>query len=42
VLGYVAGITAVLRVDPTTASIVFHIRRVDDAWTATFGPVAAF
>ena len=29
-LGDVAGIIAVLRVDPTTASSVFQIRQVDD------------
>jgi hypothetical protein len=39
----VAGITAVLRVDPTTASTVFRIRRVDDdAWMATFGAGRGF
>jgi hypothetical protein len=36
--GYVTGITAVLRVDPTTASAGLQIRQVDDdAWTATLG-----
>jgi hypothetical protein len=35
--GYVAGMVAVLRVDPTAASGVFHTRRIGDAWTATFG-----
>jgi hypothetical protein len=42
-LGYVAGITAILRVDPTTASTVFQIRRVDDAaWTVTFAAGRGF
>jgi hypothetical protein len=37
-VGYVAGIIAVLRVDPTEASMIFRIRRLDDAgWTVTFG-----
>jgi hypothetical protein len=41
--GYVAGITAVLRVDPTAASMVLQIRQVDDdAWTATFGAGRGF
>jgi hypothetical protein len=35
--GHVAGITAVLRVDPTTTSSVFQIRRTEDVWTVTFG-----
>ncbi len=34
--GYVAGIVAVLRVDPTTASAAFHARVVDDARVAVF------
>lgn len=33
---------AVLRVDPTAASSVFHIRKVGDAWTATFGAGLGF
>jgi hypothetical protein len=42
-VGDVAGITAVLRIDPTTASIVFQIRQVDDeAWIATFGAGRGF
>jgi hypothetical protein len=41
--GYVTGITAVLRVDPTTASAAIQIRQVDDdAWTATFGAGRGF
>jgi hypothetical protein len=37
-VGYVAGIIAVLRVDPTEASMIFGIRRLSDAgWTVTFG-----
>jgi hypothetical protein len=41
--GYVIGITAVLRVDPTIASAAFQIRQVDDdAWTATFGAGRGF
>jgi hypothetical protein len=36
--GSVAGIIAVLRVDPTEASIILHRRRLADArWTVTFG-----
>jgi hypothetical protein len=36
--GSVAGIIAVLRVDPTEASMIFRRRRLGDAgWTATFG-----
>ena len=36
--GSVAGIIAVLRVDPTEASMIFRIRRLGDAgWTVTFG-----
>jgi hypothetical protein len=43
VQGYVTGITAVLRVDPTTASTAVQIRQVDDdAWTATFGAGRGF
>jgi hypothetical protein len=39
----VAGITVVLRIDPTTASTVFQIRQLnDDAWTATFGAGRGF
>ena len=38
--GSVAGIVAVLRVDPTEASMVFRRRRLSDAgWTVTFGAV---
>jgi hypothetical protein len=34
----VAGIIAVLRVDPTEASMIFRRRRLGDAgWTVTFG-----
>jgi hypothetical protein len=41
--GYVTGITAVLRVDPTTASAALQIRQVDDdSWTATFGAGRGF
>ena len=37
-VGSVAGIIAVLRVDPTEASMSFRIRRLGDAgWTVTFG-----
>jgi hypothetical protein len=36
--GSVAGIIAVLRVDPTEASMIFGRRRLGDAgWTMTFG-----
>jgi hypothetical protein len=36
--GSVAGIVAVLRVDPTEASMIFRRRRLDDGWwTMTFG-----
>ncbi len=37
-VGSVAGVIAVLRVDPTEASMIFRIRRLGDAgWTVTFG-----
>jgi hypothetical protein len=37
-VGYVAGVIAVLRVDPTEASTIFRRRRLDDAsWMVTFG-----
>ena len=37
-VGYVAGIIAVLRVDPTEASMIFRRRRLGDGgWTVTFG-----
>ena len=37
--GSLAGIIAVLRVDPTEARMIFHRRRVGDAgWTMSFGP----
>ena len=37
-VGYVAGIIAVLRVDPTEASMILRIRRLGDTgWTVTFG-----
>ena len=37
-VGTVAGIIAVLRVDPTEASMIFRIRRLGDTgWTVTFG-----
>jgi hypothetical protein len=36
--GSVAGIIAVLRVDPTEASMIFRRRRLDDSgWVVTFG-----
>jgi hypothetical protein len=36
--GSVAGIIAVLRVDPTEASMIFRRRRLGDAgWVVTFG-----
>jgi hypothetical protein len=35
--GHVTGISAVLRVDPTTASSAFWIRRTEDVWAVTFG-----
>ena len=41
--GFVDGIIAVLRVDPTAACMVLQIRQVDDdAWTATFGAGRGF
>jgi hypothetical protein len=37
-VGSVAGIIAVLRVDPTEASMIFRLRRLGDGgWTVTFG-----
>ena len=37
-VGSVAGIIAVLRVNPTEASMIFRRRRLDDGgWTVTFG-----
>jgi hypothetical protein len=37
-VGSVAGIIAVLRVDPTEASMIFRRRRLDDGgWTVGFG-----
>ena len=37
-VGSVAGIIAVLRVDPTEASMIFRRRRLDDGgWTVSFG-----
>jgi hypothetical protein len=37
--GSLAGIIAVLRVDPTEASMIFRRRRLGDAgWTVSFGP----
>ena len=37
-VGSVAGIIAVLRVDPTEASMIFRRRRLaDTGWTVTFG-----
>jgi hypothetical protein len=37
-VGSVAGIIAVLRVDPTEASMIFRIRRLGDTgWMVTFG-----
>jgi hypothetical protein len=32
----------VLRTDPTAAGSVFHARRTEDAWTATFGAGRGF
>ena len=40
--GYVAGIVAVLRVDPTTASAAFHARAVNDAHVAVFAAGRGF
>src|ERR687898_3597644 len=41
--GSVAGIIAVLRVDPTEASMIFRRRRLGDAgWTMTFGAAGGF
>jgi hypothetical protein len=38
VAGSVAGISAILRVDPTEASMIFRRRRLGDAgWTVSFG-----
>ena len=38
-VGSVAGIIAVLRVDPTEASMIFRRRRLGDTgWTVSFGP----
>jgi hypothetical protein len=38
VAGSVAGVIAVLRVDPTEASMIFRRRRLGDAgWTVSFG-----
>ena len=40
--GSVAGIVAVLRVDPTEASMIFRRRRLGDSgWTVTFGAAGA-
>jgi hypothetical protein len=37
-VGYVAGVIAVLRVDPTQASMIFRRRRLGDVgWTVAFG-----
>jgi hypothetical protein len=37
-VGYVAGIITILRVDPTEASLLFRLRRLGDGgWTVTFG-----
>ena len=37
-VGYAAGVMAVLRVDPTQASTIFRRRRLGDVgWTVTFG-----
>ena len=44
-VGLVAGVTAVLRVDPTQASMSFQLRRIEDsdaAWTVTFGAGRGF
>src|SRR5918993_4124877 len=41
-VGSVAGIVAVLRVDPTEASMIFRLRRLGDGgWTVTFGTAHA-
>jgi hypothetical protein len=40
--GYVAGIVAVLRVDPTTASAAFHAQILDDARVAVFAAGRGF
>lgn len=41
--GYQAGITAILRIDPTAASTMLHIRPTEgDAWTATYGAGQGF
>jgi hypothetical protein len=40
---HVIGITAILRVDPTTVSTMLHIRQADDdVWTATYGDGRGF
>jgi hypothetical protein len=41
-VGLVAGIIAVLRVDPTQASMSFQLRRLGDAWTVMFGAGRGF
>jgi hypothetical protein len=41
--GQFAGITAILRIDPTAASIVLQIQRTDnDVWTAAYGEGQGF
>ena len=41
--GYVIAVTAVLRIDPTTASVALQIQQIDDDdWTATFGAGQGF
>ena len=41
--GYLSGITAILRIDPTAATAMLHIRQADnDAWTAAYGAGRGF
>ena len=41
--GHVAGVTAILRVDPTAASTMLQIQQTDnDVWTATYGDGRGF
>lgn len=41
--GHMAGITAILRIDPTAASVMLHIQQTDtDGWTATYGDGRGF
>jgi hypothetical protein len=42
-LGYLNGITAILRIDPMAASTILHIRPAEDnAWTAAFASGRGF